>query len=223
MLTVICNNRDQPFISYEAIGHLKRDIEDGYIGLHLGYCPLRVCHWQVWRDKKTKDVLEAPVTSQAAVEQLLQESIQLWKQSETCQRLKMTLRDANLPCEVTNVVGFACGDMSFLDTRLEDAQRSASQHALLLTLQSVLQQKNKTSTGQVLCYAQDPIYSNVQKKVLGNSGIQVLDDPEGFLQVDDGSAVFSCAPNIPVKQVIADLARPAILIWSPPVVEEDMV
>jgi hypothetical protein len=131
------------------------------------------------------------------------------------------LQDADVPCEITTVVGFACGDMSFLEGSLDRAQRSASQHALLLTLQSVLQEKNTTKKGQILCYAQDPIYTTVDKTVLENFGIEVLDDPEGFLKVDDNSVVFSCAPNIPVKQVIADLARPAILIWTPPVVEKE--
>lgn len=170
------------------------------------------------RDKKTKDVLEFPTASCAAVEQLFKESIKSWEQSETCQRLTTTLRDADLPCEITTVVGFACGDISFSDVPLDRAQRSASQHALLLTLRNVLQEKNKTNKGKILCYAQDPIYNTVDKTVLGHFGINVVDDPEGFLQVDDGSVVFSCAPNIPVKQVIADLARPAILVWSPPVV-----
>jgi hypothetical protein len=189
--------------------------------LYLGFCPLRVHHWQVLRNKQTKNVWEFPIASCAAVEQLLKEAIQSWEQSETCQRLKIALQDADLPCEITTVVGFACGDMAFLDGSLDRAQRSASQHALLLTLQSVLQEKNKTKKGQILCYTQDPIYNTVDKTVLGNFGIEVIDDPEGFLQVDDGSVVFSCAPNIPVKQVIADLARPAILIWSPPVVEKE--
>jgi len=26
--------------------------------------------------------------------------------------------------------------------------------------------------------------------------------------------VFSCHPNIPVKQVVADIARPAAMIWN---------
>lgn len=129
-----------------------------------------------------------------------------------------------MPCEITTVVGFACGDMSFADDPLEAQRRSASQHALLLTLRNVLQMKNKTNKAKISCYAQDPIYNTVDRTVLGNFDVDVVDDPEGFLQVDESSVVFSCAPNIPVKQVIADLVRPAILIWSPPkVIEEYMV
>lgn len=191
------------------------------MSLHLRYCPLQVHHWQALRDKKTKDISEFPISSRAEVVQMFRESTKSWEQSATCQQLTKTLRDVDLSCEVTKVVGFACGDISFSDVPVDRAQRSASQHALLLTLRNVLQEKNKTHKSNILCYAQDPIYNTVDKTVLGNFGINVVDDPEGFLQVDNSSVVFSCAPNIPVKQVVADLARPAILIWSPPVAAKE--
>ncbi|CRG92421.1 Pc21g08290 [Talaromyces islandicus] len=186
---------------YEAIEHLRRDIEDGY----RGYCPLKVQYWQAWGGEKTKDVSELPIGAYVAVEQLFNDGIKLWEEIETCQRLKVTMLDANLPCEITKVIGFACGDMSFTDISLDSAQRPASQHALLLTMQIMLQERNKTNANRVLCYVQDPVYTAIDKSVLENLDIEVVDGPEGFLQV------------------IADLARSVILVWSPPVVFDHMV
>ncbi|EAL87725.1 hypothetical protein KXW29_004631 [Aspergillus fumigatus] len=49
--------------------------------------------------------------------------------------------------------------------------------------------------------------------VLEKSDIKVLEDPEGFLEMDDASLVFSCSPNICVKEIVVDIARPLALIW----------
>jgi len=35
-----------------------------------------------------------------------------------------------------------------------------------------------------------------------------------FTHVDENTLVFSCGPNIPVKQVVADIAKPAAMIWD---------
>ncbi len=57
-------------------------------------------------------------------------------------------------------------------------------------------------------------YVDTDKEVLGRVGVTVVDDPRGFLEVDDNSVVICVAPNVPVKQIIADIARPAVLIWN---------
>lgn len=35
-----------------------------------------------------------------------------------------------------------------------------------------------------------------------------------FTHVDNDTIVFSCLPNISVEQVIANIARPAAMIWN---------
>jgi len=64
------------------------------------------------------------------------------------------------------------------------------------------------------CYAQDPDYTDIDREVLEQSGITILDDPQGFLEVDDSTAVLSFGANIPLRQVIADIARPAMMVWD---------
>lgn len=60
---------------------------------------------------------------------------------------------------------------------------------------------------------QDPEYTSVDREILDGFGLQTVDDPEGFLKVDEQSIVLSIAPNVPVKHIIADIARPAVVIW----------
>ncbi|OAL68668.1 hypothetical protein A7C99_0039 [Trichophyton rubrum] len=56
--------------------------------------------------------------------------------------------------------------------------------------------------------------TSVDSKVLGEAGITIVADLEGFLQVDDAAVVVSLYPNAPVKQVVADISRPAVIIWD---------
>ena len=112
--------------------------------------------------------------------------------------------------DIQKVIGFACGSVAVYDKLLSSAA-SAFQHALLLTVKTVVEEKNGNN---ITCYAQDPANTAVDKEALNNLGIQVLDDPCGFLEVDNSSVVCSFAPNVPVKQIVTDLARPAVLIWD---------
>jgi hypothetical protein len=119
-------------------------------------------------------------------------------------------------------VAFACGKFTFKPTSIiitHIVERSASQHALILTLRDVLSEK-KGNLGGIACYAQDPGYSDTDKSILEKYGIKILSDPEGFLEVDDATVVLSFSPNVPVRQVVADLARPAVMIWNRIMVEE---
>jgi hypothetical protein len=59
---------------------------------------------------------------------------------------------------------------------------------------------------------QDPSYTKVDQAVLSKHGITILGDPKGILEVDDSTAVLSCSPDIPVKQIVSDLANPAIMM-----------
>lgn len=72
----------------------------------------------------------------------------------------------------------------------------------------------KVNHDRIACYAQDPAYTKIDRLVLEGSGIGILDDPQAFLEADESTVVFSCAADLPVKQIISDLARPAMMIWE---------
>jgi hypothetical protein len=44
-------------------------------------------------------------------------------------------------------------------------------------------------------------------------GVRILEDPHGFLDVDNRSMVVSIAASVPVKQIVLDICRPAGIIW----------
>jgi hypothetical protein len=117
---------------------------------------------------------------------------------------------------ITKVVGFVCGPISTAGTeRL--AGRSLFQHALLSTVQCLPEENedsSSTSENRILCYAQDPAYNETDETVLAQYGIAVLEDPDAFLEVDDCTVVLSFAPNEPGRQIVSDLARPAMMIWN---------
>ena len=66
----------------------------------------------------------------------------------------------------------------------------------------------------IQCYAQDPGYTDTDRNMLQNSGITVLDNPHGFLEVTDSTVVLSFDVEVPVRQIIADIARPVMMIWD---------
>lgn len=73
---------------------------------------------------------------------------------------------------------------------------------------------------EVKCYAQDPAYNDVDQALLRGIGIEPLDDPKGFLEIDEDTLVFSVSPNVPVKQVVADVQWPGAMIWNTVSLEE---
>lgn len=73
---------------------------------------------------------------------------------------------------------------------------------------------------EIRCYAQDPAYSEADWSLLRSIGIQPLDDPKGFLEIDEETLVFSVSPNVPVKQIVADVQWPGAMIWNTVAEEE---
>jgi hypothetical protein len=133
-----------------------------------------------------------------------------WVRGELFQQLKSILITAGLRSGITKIVAFACSTMTFITS---EKLPSIAQHALVLMLRDLLTQQ-ENGAGQIKCYAQDPIYTSIDEQILNEVGITVLDDPQGFIEVDEMSIVVSISPDIPVKQIIADITRPAVLIWD---------
>ncbi|KAI7782273.1 hypothetical protein LA080_013679 [Diaporthe eres] len=134
-------------------------------------------------------------------------SLRTWQASEDCRRVEATLRTIRLSGSVSRIVALGNGTIS-----VDDTQRSASQHALILTIRDGLQNLQAGSGVRIQCFAQDPMYTEIDKTILQQVGITVLEDPQALLEVSDESVVLSFGPNIPVRQLVTDLARPVIFI-----------
>jgi len=59
---------------------------------------------------------------------------------------------------------------------------------------------------------QDPAYTDLDKGALRLEGVKVLEDPRAFVEVDEASVVVAIYPIIPAMDVIADVARPAVIV-----------
>ncbi|KAK4154071.1 hypothetical protein C8A00DRAFT_33174 [Chaetomidium leptoderma] len=156
-------------------------------------------------------VLDTPIRPAPETRAILQQEKAKWDVGAACRELVATLQgvaDAGRLPRVDKVVAFACHRPSVV----ERAERVAAEHALVLSIRDFFARHSPTMTVQ--CYAQDPVYEDVDRKVLGELGMMVLDNPCGFLEVDESAAVFSLAPEIAVRQIVADIARPALMIWD---------
>ncbi|KAL1863907.1 hypothetical protein Daus18300_008056 [Diaporthe australafricana] len=147
-----------------------------------------------------------------ATKEAFDAGVKAWEDSEECRKLTSALMEHTTPDNITKILAFACG--SILDNDLDQRRRTANQHASILTIKRVLQTKNAPTNVEIECYAQNPAYTGSDRTVLEGAGIRVLEDPHVFLEVDDSSVVLSFAPTAPVRQIVADLARPAFMIWN---------
>lgn len=157
-----------------------------------------------------------PNESLEASENILSSALQAWEESEQFKQLRLIIEAVNSSRNIRQIVAFACGSMT--GDSEEYALRPSFQHALILTLRSILGKKH--GSYNISCYAQDPAYTNSDRKVLHDRSITILDDPEAFLKVDGSTLVISCGPMVPVRQIVLDIARPAMMIWDR-VEEED--
>ena len=88
-------------------------------------------------------------------------------------------------------------------------------HALILTVCKLLNYKQSNdSPYSISAWAQDPAYGPVDAAILAEFGVSLLENPDGFLITDDSTLVLSFAPDIPVKQIITELSRPAAMLWN---------
>ncbi|KAK5673663.1 hypothetical protein LTS12_029813 [Elasticomyces elasticus] len=140
----------------------------------------------------------------------------IWEESKTRQFLVEQL-ERFTPGQIAGVkkiFGFALGDVSMLKASYEgDVQRPFAQHATLKTIAKFLEEHN--GGREVPCYSQDPALTDgYGAEFIKSIGITPLDDPNGFLEVDESTFVVSIAPNIPVRQVIADITKPRAMLWD---------
>ena len=173
------------------------------------FCSLQIHYYMDLRNKVSKELIHTPVEPLKNVEEFFQSIRTIWEASEPCKRLRSILGSKS-GHTVHKIVAFACGSMAYSCSHQDrSARRTAYQHALLLTLQDIFSSQNP-----IKCFAQDPIYTEVDEYILKRHEIAVVDDPKAFLEVDTSTIVFTVAPNLPVKQIVTDLTKPVAMIWN---------
>ena len=161
-----------------------------------------------------------------------------WNSSETCQAFTLQCHDclggrSNNAKKVTKIVCFGLGDLNFKppdwwreqNDSLPEGERepeksviegSLTHHAIALTVADIARSYVQNRDIRVRLLTQDPAYCPESRKILQEIGFEVVGNygAGGFAELDDETLVFSAFAAAPVKQIIADFARPAIIICN---------
>lgn len=83
------------------------------------------------------------------------------------------------------------------------------QHSMALTIARLCRGKETLPL-----LAQDPEYTEVAEDILIRNGFKIVGThgAGGFAEIDEDSIIISPFAAAPVKQIIADLARPLLII-----------
>ncbi|KAI1379374.1 hypothetical protein F4677DRAFT_442348 [Hypoxylon crocopeplum] len=175
-------------ISYHSIESLTAHRDIQYFNLQTAYLPMEIFACTREIDYGPEYEEKSPVSSTEDLSRAFQDAERQWK-SEHQRRLQVGLATLETPFILDKVVALALGPL-ILGTQIYD--EGMIQHALV----------------------SDPVYTQQEKDVLSLEGFTILDDPQAFLLLDESSILVSINPDIPVKQIVADLCRPGIIIWD---------
>ncbi|KAH6842713.1 hypothetical protein B0I37DRAFT_436465 [Chaetomium sp. MPI-CAGE-AT-0009] len=209
--------RTKPLLRYKSIQWLLADDLDLFSVQHA-YLPVELAHATVVRNIQTSEVVSfAPACDYATASREFEQAKQSLEGSAQFAQFKSTLASVAIPPGITKIVALACSTMTWPDDGRCFA--SMAQHILALTIRDILTSGYAMgapgeSRPEIKCYAQDPIYTPIDEQVLGEAGFTLVDDPRGFIEVDEASVLISFYPDIPIKQIVADIARPALIIWN---------
>lgn len=205
-------NSTKPRLAYRTLHYLTSPTDDWFFMPDRAYLAIDIVQATEIRDARTNEVVGPwPIADYNTVWEDFKDARQYWEESTQFVRLRSILASTGILPSINKVVAFACGTITHLQGLAHE--RSLSQHVLLLAVRDIIEGGRK-GEGTVKCFVQDPVYVSVDKQVLGDAGITVLDDPRAWLEVDEGTVVISIAPDIPVADVIADIARPAMMIMT---------
>ncbi|KAH6854203.1 hypothetical protein B0I37DRAFT_388308 [Chaetomium sp. MPI-CAGE-AT-0009] len=189
----------KPLLDYHGLYQLMSLDASQPGSLERAYLPIDIVQKTEIRDAETGEpVVPWPTLNHGDVRGRFSLERASWRDTVPFSRLRWLLRSSGIIYSIKNV---------------ELHQRSTSQHVMVLEVRDLV----KRCLGvEIKCFAQDPAYTPVDKQVLGEVGITVLDDPRAWLRVDDGSVVIAISPNIPATEIVADIARPVVIMMSAP-------
>ena len=204
----------KPRLLYHTVGHLLSVQEPDHYSVCRAYLPVELAHSTEVRTQNNQLVSPWPASDYATVKLRFEQAKSLEASESLTAQLKSALALVAIsPC-INKIVALSCSTMTWADDDGGAMMLSVSQHILALKVRDFLATHYGSNAHEIKCYAQDPLYTPVDEQVLSSEGFAVVDDPRAFLEVDEASVVICLASDIPVKQIIADIARPAILLWD---------
>ncbi len=157
---------------------------------------------------------------------LFEENRLSWLKSGSCELLKSWLEQTAAVKPVSKIICFGLGDICrkppewmgrHSSTRGGDSlevsfvRGAMTQHAIALTFAQIC---SEVAGVEIKLLAQDPDYTDEAKAILTSYGFSIIGDfgAGGFAEIGDDTLVFSVFVEAPLKQIIADIARPPIII-----------
>ncbi|KAL8894574.1 MAG: hypothetical protein Q9192_004209 [Flavoplaca navasiana] len=119
--------------------------------------------------------------------------------------------------DLSNVVSFGTGSLQ--DDHIDARRRTCLQIAAMVTIMDCIIQESLTSTldegksiKHVTCFAQDPVYTDLDKDFLRSVGIEPVNDPDGFLSINSNSIVCEWNTYGYIIRKISERPWPAVFI-----------
>jgi hypothetical protein len=140
---------------------------------------------------------------------MFEEQKDKWDQCDVRNRVAGLLCKLPIPSNITKMVCFGLGN-NIVSENVEET----SQHPAALMIRDILE--CHTGNG-IRLFAQDPAYSVDTKEILEQFGFNIVDGAgsKAFQEVDETTVVFCVNVGFRVKEILADLTRPAMIITQP--------
>ena len=211
-LTSLMVNSTKPQLLYHTVTALLSAQYQNYVSVRRACLTVELAHSTEVRTQTNELVFLRPTSDYTTVKRRFDQA----KQSLEClvAELKSALTPVAVPPGINKIVALSCSSMTWVNDQNAATVPSIAQHILALKVRDFLAASSGSDTPEIQCYAQDPSYKPVDQQVLTREGFVIVDDPRAFLEVDEASVVICLSPDIPVQQIVADIARPAILLWD---------
>ncbi|KAL4805373.1 hypothetical protein BDV18DRAFT_140778, partial [Aspergillus unguis] len=203
----------KPHVKYQEYWQLVKAQPNGPVETYL--CSY-IVDWSNQTARNFRELIAQPM-------QVFDEKQLLWQNSKTCSQLAALIQDVLGTNTVKKILCFGLGDFcrsapewlkkqhDSWDENLEvkNVMGCMIQHSMALTI-AQLCRRNET----LPLLAQDPDYTKVAEDILTKKEFKIVGThgAGGFAEIDDDSIIISPFAAAPVKQIIADLARPLLII-----------
>ncbi|KAG7291197.1 hypothetical protein NEMBOFW57_001209 [Staphylotrichum longicolle] len=177
------------------------------------YLPVEVVHSTEVRNAHTNEVVDLwPTADHVTVKSRFEQAKCSLVATEHFARIKSSLGSIVIPLGIDKIVAFGCSTISSLKD--DSVVSSMAQHSLALMIRDFLVDLYGEHSRTIQCYPENPFYAPIDNLVLSEAGFTIIDDLRAFLEVDETSVVIAMDPDIPVRQIVADTARPAMMVWN---------
>jgi hypothetical protein len=158
----------------------------------------------------TTILMNGPNRTEEQTRVSLQQEIANFEASDEALAMANMIKTHLKGCAVDKVIGFGLGAISKVSPNM--IWNAFREHAAARVIARAVQEVSSAPRVQPVL-VQDPAYTDVCRNVLEEFGISVIEGfgAKGFALMDDNSIILVHNPSFPARQIIADLARPALL------------